>query len=69
MTALLEYLAQRKKAILGFFAPGIALFATDYAQSGDLPTHEQWVAIGVACVLTAFGVHQIENRTPVVEGD
>ena len=60
---MLDYLAQRRKAIMGFFAPGVALFATDYATNGgNLPTEHQWVAIGVACVLTAFGVHQVANQ-------
>lgn len=63
MTAVLSFLAHRKKALTGFFAPGVALLVTDYTTNGgDLPTEHQWAAIGAACVLTAFGVHQVANK-------
>lgn len=57
MTSILVWLAQRKKAVVGFVAPGVALFVTDFVKDGGFPTTHEWEAIGVACVLTALGVH------------
>lgn len=68
MSAFLNWLAQRKKAALGFVTPGVALFAADWAQTGNLPTAHQWETIGVTCVLTAFGVHQIGNDQASEDG-
>lgn len=62
MTGILEFFAQRKKAVAGFLAPGVGLLVADYTQSGHLPTQSQWDAMAAACVLTAFGVHQVKNK-------
>lgn len=69
MSNLLAFLAQRKKAVMGFLAPGVGLFAADWAQHQTLPTTHQWEAIAVACVLTGFGVHQVANAGTPVQGD
>jgi uncharacterized membrane protein (DUF2068 family) len=61
MSNALEWLAQRKKALVGFAAPGVVLLVADVSD-GTLPTRGEWVAIASACVLTAFGVHRIANK-------
>lgn len=51
----LSKLPEYKKAIAGFIAPGVVLFVADVTD-GSLPTHNEWVAIGLACLAGAFGV-------------
>jgi hypothetical protein len=65
---ILDWLAQRKKAIAGFLAPGIALFIGDVATASRLPTVHQWQAIAAVCVLTAFGVHAAPKNKPKAAG-
>lgn len=59
---IIDWLAQRKKAIVGFVTPGLALLVGNYAINGAFPTAHEWGAAAVLCVLTALGVHQVPNK-------
>jgi hypothetical protein len=50
-------LAPYWKAAAGFVAPGLALFVADVASDQALPTHNEWLAIGLACIAGATGVY------------
>lgn len=67
VTKALDWLAQRKKAILGFVAPGVVLLVADVSD-GSLPTAHEWETIAAACVLTALGIHQIPNKQHTPKG-
>lgn len=56
MFRFLKKLAPYKKAVAGFVAPGVALFVADVTKDQALPTHNEWIAIGFVCVLSAVGV-------------
>ena len=58
------WLAQRKKAIAGFVAPGVVLLFGDVVHDHAAPTHNEWLAIGSVCVLTALGVHVAPKNKP-----
>lgn len=44
------------KAVAGFISPGVVLFIAD-AADGSMPTHNEWLAIGLACLAGATGVY------------
>jgi hypothetical protein len=63
MIAFLDWLAQRKKAVAGFTAPGVVLFVADVSD-GSLPTHNEWLTIGLACLAGAVGVNYAPKNKP-----
>ena len=69
MTAFLDWLAQRKKAIAGLVGPGVPLFLADVAD-GSWPTTHEWDLIALACVVSGLVVHFAPTNTPApIEGD
>lgn len=61
MTAFIDALAYRWKAIAAFLAPAVAILAAPMT-SGHAPTVEDyWMALGAA-LLTAFAVERVGNR-------
>lgn len=63
MTRFVDWLAQHKKAVAGLVSPGVVLFVADVSD-GTLPSHNEWGAIGLACLAGAVGVNYAPKNKP-----
>jgi hypothetical protein len=61
LRVLVAWLAQRRKAVLGFVLPAVTLLAPILLR-GDLPTATEWRVAAVTCIVTAIGVERVSNR-------
>lgn len=63
--AFIDQVSPYWKAVVAFFAPGLALVAGIMATEGRLPTVSEWLmALGVS-VVTALGVYSVPNKAAV----
>lgn len=61
MSKYLDLAARYKKAIIGFFAPGIVILGAPLTQ-GHAPAASDWYTALGAVLVTAFGVGLARNR-------